>query len=334
MRRQSISQEPTITVTPPPVPSAWRAWWFLVRLSFMRQARAHLMVWVALGLLALTVFIVAISTRMNVYNRAFERWPEGVRIHTKDGRDLPPAFHAQHWQLLTAAAGMAPQPTHAVIDMATAAYRTAVYEGSQFYVFTRWVVFEILATFLLPIWSIAFAIEGVGREREAKNLLWVLMRPLPRPAIYLAKFAALLPWCLLLNVGGFALICIAGGRSGLLALELYWPAVFCATFAFAALFHLLSATFRHAAVLALLYSFFIEMVVGNLPRDLKRFSLSFYMRCMMYDEAGGFGIQPDNPFIYQTVSGTTACLVLVGATVVLLAAGAWLFARTEYVDVG
>ena len=86
-------------------------------------------------------------------------------------------------------------------------------------------------------------------------------------------------------------------------------------------------------MLALLYSFFIEMVAGNLPRDLKRFSLSFYMRCMMYDEAGGMGVGPDNPLIYQAVSGLTAWLVLFGVTVVLLAAGAWIFTRKEYVDV-
>jgi ABC-2 type transport system permease protein len=238
-------------------------------------------------------------------------------------------------------------PASAVRSMALAAYRTAIFEGSSFYVFTRWVVFEVFATFLLPLWTIAFATEGVGREREAQNLLWVLVRPLPRPAIYLAKFAALLPWCLLLNLGGFTLICLANAihlsyrmpwitlqdGPGLLALRLYWPAIFWGTLAFAALFHLLSAAFRHAAMLALLYSFFIEMVAGNLPRDMKRFSLSFYMRCMMYDEAGGFGIRPDNPFVYQTVSGTTACLVLAGTTVALLLAGAFIFGRKEYLDV-
>ncbi len=320
----SVSKSEQTVAAVPPAPSAWRAWWFLVRLSFLRQARAHLMVWVALGLLALTLFIVFVSTRMGVYNRAFDRYPE------ERGR-----FYVIHLYELTEATALAWQPPASTVrDAVLAAFRASVYEGSSFYQFTRWVVFEIVAAFLLPLWSIAFAIEGVGREREAQNLLWVLTRPLPRPAIYLAKYAALLPWCLLLNLGGFALICLAGGGPGLLALELYWPAVLCGTVAFAALFHLLAAAFRHAAVLALLYSFFIEMVVGNLPRDLKRFSLSFYMRCMMYDEAGGFGIRPENPLIYQTVSGTTACLVLAGATVVLLAAGAVIFARKEYVDVG
>jgi ABC-type transport system involved in multi-copper enzyme maturation permease subunit len=304
-------------------PSALRAWWFLVRLSFARQARAHLMVWVALGLLALTLFIVGLSTQMGLYNRAFDRWPEvGGRPHVEHLRDL------------TAKGAFPPDPsTSAVRNAALAGYRAAIYEGSTFYVFSRWIIFEVLATFLIPLWSIGFATEAIGRERDAQNLLWVLTRPLPRPAIYLAKFAALLPWCLLLNVGGFALICLAGGRVGLLALALYWPAVLWGSLAFAALFHLLAAAFRHAAMLALLYSFFIETVVGNLPRDMKRFSLSFYMRCMMYDEAGGMGVGPDNPLIYQAVSGLTAWLVLFGVTVVLLAAGAWIFTRKEYVDV-
>ena len=304
-------------------PSAFRAWWFLVRLSFARQARAHLMVWVALGLLALTLFIVGLSTQMGLYNRAFDRWPE------ERGRP-----HVEHLRDLTVKGAFPPQPpTSTIRDMALAGYRAAIYEGSAFYVFSRWIVFEVIATFLIPLWTIGFATEAIGREREAQNLLWVLIRPIPRPAIYLAKFVAVLPWCLALNVGGFVLICLAGGRVGLTALSLYWPAVLWGTLAFAALFHLLAAAFRHAAVLALLYSFFIETVVGNLPRDMKRFSLSFYMRCMMYDEAGGMGILPDNPLIYQTVSGLTAWLVLAGVTVVLLAAGAWIFARKEYVDV-
>jgi ABC-type transport system involved in multi-copper enzyme maturation permease subunit len=315
------NQQPA-TVGPGPGPSAWRAWCFLVRLSALRQARAHLMVWVALGLLALTLFIVGLSTRMGVYNRAFDRDERG-RFYVHDLNDL------------TLASSLLCDPSaSSVRDMALGAYRASVYEGSSFYVFTRWVVFEVIATFLIPLWSIGFATEGVGREREAQNLLWVLMRPLPRWAIYLAKFAGLLPWCLLLNLGGFALICLAGGRTGLTALSLYWPAVLWGTLAFASLFHLLAAAFRHAAVLALLYSFFIEMVVGNLPRDMKRFSLSFYMRSMMYDEAGGLGIRPENPLVYQTVSGTTACLVLAGTTVALLAIGAFIFSRKEYLDVG
>src|SRR5438105_8326282 len=128
-------------------PSAWRAWWFLVRLSFARQARAHLMVWVALGLLGLTLFIVGFSTRMGLFNRAFDRGPE------ERGR-----FYVQHLDdLRLASEPLIQPPASTVRAMALAAYRASVYEGSSFYVFTRWIVFEIVATFLLPLWSIGFA---------------------------------------------------------------------------------------------------------------------------------------------------------------------------------
>src|ERR1700686_1023776 len=43
-------------------PSAWRAWCYLVWLSWQRQARARQMVWLALGLLAFAVVFTAIKT--------------------------------------------------------------------------------------------------------------------------------------------------------------------------------------------------------------------------------------------------------------------------------
>jgi ABC-type transport system involved in multi-copper enzyme maturation permease subunit len=317
-----------MAIAPPPdnvaaAPSAWRAWCYLVALSFRRQARAHLMVWLALGLLAFTVFLVGVNTQAGRWSMA--HWPHP--------RFKGPTY-AQHLENV-GRAGLLPWqgPDAAGPHMALGALHTALFEGSGFFVFSNWVVFSIFATFLLPLWSISFATEGLGREREAHNLLWVLTRPLSRPAIYLAKFVALLPWCLLLNLGGFALICLAGGRPGRLALALYWPAVLWGTLAFASLFHLIGACLRRPAVLALLYAFFLETVMGNLPGHFKRLSISFYTRCLMFDRAHDLGIQPERPLIYLPVSGTTAWLVLAGVTVACLVVGALLFTRNEYLDV-
>ena len=80
---------------------------------------------------------------------------------------------------------------------------------------SRWIVYSVFLSFLLPIWSLSFATEALGGEREARSLVWLLSRPLSRPAIYLAKFVALLPWSLGLNLGGFALLCLAAGQPGL-----------------------------------------------------------------------------------------------------------------------
>ena len=164
-------------------------------------------------------------------------------------------------------------------------------------------------------------------------MLWVLTRPIPRPAIFLAKYVALLPWCLAMNLGGFALICLAGGASGRLALEVYWPAVLWATLAFSALFiswALASAALRIAA---LLYAFFLETVMGNMPGQFKRFSISFYTRCLMFERAHDIGIHPERPIWYAPVTGTTAWLVLAGVTAACLIVGAIVFTRNEYLDV-
>src|SRR6266542_4039283 len=58
-------------------PSAWRAWCFLVWLSFQRQARAHLMVWIALGLLGLSTLIVGIATQADRWSMAGWSHPRG-----------------------------------------------------------------------------------------------------------------------------------------------------------------------------------------------------------------------------------------------------------------
>lgn len=281
------------------------------------------MVWIALGLLGLALLVIGISTRTQGWSMANWSYPRGKG----------PTF-ARHVDNLGEIALLPWQPPEsAVVIMARGGYRAAVVEGTGFFVFSDAVVFALFTTFLLPLWTISFATEGLGREREAGNLLWVLTRPIPRPAIFLAKYAALLPWCLAMNLGGFGLICLAGGGPGRLAFQVYWPAVLWATLAFSALFHMMGACLRRAAVLALLYAFFLETIMGNLPGQFKRFSISFYTRCLMFDEAHQIGVHAERPNWYLPVSGTTACLVLAGITAACLIAGAIVFTRNEYLDV-
>jgi ABC-type transport system involved in multi-copper enzyme maturation permease subunit len=226
-------------------------------------------------------------------------------------------------------AGTAPR---AVPDAVYSAY-AAVLDRSDFLVFSRVLLFadfSLFLSFLLPLWSLSFATESLGGEREGSSMLWLLTRPLPRPAIYLAKFVALLPWSLGLNLGGFALLCFAAGRPGPLTLRLFWPAVLCGTLAFASLFQLIGAFLRRPAIIAVVYTFFLETILGTMPGYMKRLSISFYTRCMMLDVAQEHGLQPQKQSIYLPVDGTTALWVLLGTTAVLLVLGMALFARTEY----
>ena len=313
---------PAESIAAPP-PSVWRAWSNLILLSLRRQARAHWLVWVSVGLLALSAFIVHINTTRNRWNMGHFRSPRGTGV-----------TYAERIVQVELAGQLPWSPEARGIHFAaTAAWATVTHITSALARFSSWIVFFLFATLLLPLWTLSFATEALGREREAQTLIWTLVRPIPRPAIYLAKYLALLPWCLAFNLGGLFLLCWLGGEPGRTAFALYWQAALLGTLAFAALFHLMGACLRRAGIVALLYAFFLETIAGNMPGHFKRLSISFYMRCLMFDHGQEYGIGPDRPWLYQPVSGTTAWLALVGATVGLLLAGMFVFSRSEYLDV-
>ncbi|MFN4258643.1 MAG: ABC transporter permease [Gemmataceae bacterium] len=303
------------------VPAA-RAWCFLVWLSFLRLARARQMVWIALALLLGTVAVVLLNT-------AAERW--GMN-HWRSPYRRGPTFPDWLAAWTVTSQPLIADPQANALALAVQGASGAALANAGFYVFSRYMVFNVFLSFLLPIWSLSFATDALGGEREDRTLIWLLSRPLSRPGIYVAKFVALLPWSLGLNLGGFALICLAAGTPGYLALRLYWPAVLGATCAFAALFHLMGALWRRAAVMAIVYVFFLETVVGNMPGTMKRISITFYARCLMYDAAGSYQIQPEQPAIFMPVDPATAWAVLAGLTLLLLAAGMVVFSRKEYAD--
>lgn len=299
--------------------SPWKAWLYLVWLCLQRQARAHQLVWIALGLLALTTAVVGLNTLGGRWTMNHWRFPRG----------------GGGTQLAVWVEGMGPLPGSApALALQTAlkgAARSILFQAGLS-IFSNWVVFSVFLSFLLPIWSLSFATDAIGGEREARTLVWLLHQPLPRPGIYLAKYIAVLFYSLAFNLGGFALICLVGGRAGRPAFSLYWPGVVCATLAFSALFHLMGACFRRAAVVALVYSFFLETVLANMPGYMKRVSIGFYTRCMMFDEAQKFGIQPEKPYIYLPVGSLTAEWVLIGITALSLGIGMMVFSRSEYHD--
>ncbi len=310
-------------------PSLLRAWFYLVWLCILRLARVRQMVVIALALLALMTSIVGLTTLAG--RGGMEQWhwrwppppsPTLMRLTFADA--------VQGMQLLPHTLS-GPAPTLAVQDALAGAAEIGL-KGSRFYLFSTWLVFSVFLGFLLPILSLSFATEALGGEREGGTLVWLLTRPLPRSSIYLAKFVALLPWSVGLNLGGFALLCAVAGAPGHFAFWLYWPAVLAGSLAYCALFHLMGACFRRAAVVALVYSFFLETILGSMPGTMKRISLSFYTRCLMFDAARPYGVHPEKPSIYLPVDRVTAWSVLSLVTVVLLIVGMQVFARSEYQD--
>jgi ABC-type transport system involved in multi-copper enzyme maturation permease subunit len=307
------------------------------------------MVFIALGLLGLAAALIAINSATRSWTmRPWQYWmrtaepmsgPSNVAVHPPPTQRIRLTFDQAVTSFQAAPAliqaatplNLTPAPDVAVLT-AVAESSRVVLDNTGFFVFSTSIVFLIFTGFLLPIWSLSFATEALGSEREGRTLVWLFSRPLPRWSIYLAKFLALLPWSLGLNLGGFAIICYLAGEPGRLAFRLYWPAIFGATLAYSALYHFMGACFRRAAVVALVYSFFLETILGSMPGYLKRISISFYTRCLMFDLAEGHDVYTEKPSIYLPVDGMTAWWVLGTVTVFLLALGMWVFSRTEYQD--
>jgi ABC-2 type transport system permease protein len=302
-----------------PGPSPLLAWLELVRISIQRQARMRQMVWVALALLALAAVFVALNTQLGSW-----------QLTDRRARPLRTSYRQTLTQLAGCEAVVGHSPPAAAVHLAVLASTRAAVEQSSFVVFSRWVVFAIFQSFLLPIWTLSFATDALGYERESRTLIWLFTRPLPRWSIYLAKWVSALPWCLGMNLLGFVAICVAAGQPGYLALRMYWPAVVWGTLAFAALFHLIASLFRRPAIIGLIYAFFFETLVADLPGDLKRVSLSYYVRSLMYDSISGLGLEPESLTVYSPVSAWTARGVLIGVVVVLTAIGMYSFSRREF----
>lgn len=302
-----------MTSEPAPSPtSPFRAWLFLVGFSFRRQVKLRQMVGIAIGILLVSAFLVFLFSATTGWDRYEQRMT----------RSKP--FLAEH---------VAGTMVHSVIDNSPMMKRIRE-ESTPPAVFSRWVVFLLYLGFLLPLLSISFATGALGNERESRSLVWLMTRPMPRSAIYLAKFFGLLPWCIGLTVGGFGLLCLAGGEIGRQAFWWYFPGVLAGSVSFAALFHLFGALFSRPAVVGLLYAFFFETMLSELPipGTLKRLSLNYYTRCLLYQAGEQHGVPTETASLFVPVSPTFAWVALIGATIALTGIGMFLFARNEYRD--
>lgn len=326
-------------------PSVVRAFGVLAVQSFQRLGRIQQMGLVSFVLLAIIVGWVSVVTNTAAgWEMAERKTRRGLTYRQYAEQELLPGRMSAERYELNAVLPMTPyevpalNPLENSIQTLILSIPAAVLNCEKFVKdhgfvnFSGWVVFGAYLGFVLPLFTLSYATAAFGADRESRSLVWLMTRPIPRSGIYLAKFLGALPWCLAFGLGGFALICLAGGEHGRTALRLFWPAAAALTIAFSALFHLIGAIFKRPVVVGLIYVFFFESLVATLPGSLKMLSLTFYARSLMYNavEEGGYPL--DLLDFSQPVSSTTGWTILIGATVALTALGMWLFSRSEYRD--
>ena len=201
----------------------------------------------------------------------------------------------------------------------------------EFEQFSEFVIL-VFASFVVPICALAFGTAGIGGDREDRTLVFLLVRPIPRVLVLLAKFTATLPLVVGLVVGSFWLYCRLAGEVGQLAFSLYLPAMIFMTMAYVCLFHLFAVTFRHATIIALIYALFMEAILGNMPGIVKRLAVNYYGRSIMYAAGEPEGLKPPSADWFELLPVQTATLALAGIAVGGLVLAAVIFSRREYRD--
>ncbi len=321
---------------PIPVPSPWRAFFALILFSFRRQWRVRQLAIVAFGLLTLMAAIVAIITNGPVGWR-LENRTRLIASMTKEDERIRMTYKEYGEDRLVLYQTF-PGPTEAfgIKSAVVASYRAMMNDRKYlddyaFLNFARWTVFALFIGFLLPLFTLAYATGSLGSERESRTLIWLVTRPLPRWAIYLAKFLGVLPWSVAVSTVAFIVLCLAGGSMGRKAILIYWQPVIAGAIGFTAFFHLVGAVVRRPAVVGLVYVFFYETLVANLPGSLKQFSMGYYVRSLFYDRTAEVvsAIQPESVNVFAPAEPTTAWLTIIFATIVLTGIGMYLFGRQE-----
>jgi len=190
----------------------------------------------------------------------------------------------------------------------------------------------VFASFVVPICALAFGTASVGGDREDRTLVFLLVRPIPRALILLAKFAATLPLVLGLVVGSYWLYCRLAGEVGQTAFPLYLPALVYMTLAYVCLFHLFAVAFRHSTIIAMIYALFMELLLGNMPGIIKRVAVNYYGRSLMYAAGAQKGLAAPDPDWFEPLSVETASWALVGIALGSLMLAVLVFSRREYRD--
>jgi ABC-type transport system involved in multi-copper enzyme maturation permease subunit len=202
--------------------------------------------------------------------------------------------------------------------------------------FGRNIVFGIFVTVIVPMVCLAFGTGALGDDRDEKSLVHLFARPLPRSGIALAKLLAVAPIALCFTVGGLFLLVGVGnlvsGESLTYFISAFWPSVLLSTLAYLSLFHLFAVLFRHSTAIAVVYAFFIEVIIGVLPGILKRISIQFYAKSLALGRAApdDIGIDPLLHKLYGPIPGSTALPILLVLIAALAAAAALAFALKEY----
>jgi ABC-2 type transport system permease protein len=199
-------------------------------------------------------------------------------------------------------------------------------------------IFELIPHALVPLAALLYATGMIQDEVEEQTLTYLLLRPLPRWAIYIVKLLATLLLTSLVTAlftaAAFAVIVFTAKDSTPAELvETILKTVGLLTLtqvAYCALFGLLGLLMRRSLLVGVSYIVLFEGVLATLDTVARRLTVMYYFRVLVLRwlaPASGSDWKID---LTTAPTAQTCVLTLVGVGVVLAIAAALLFASKEF----
>jgi ABC-2 type transport system permease protein len=201
------------------------------------------------------------------------------------------------------------------------------------------IIFTLVPHALLPLVALLYATGMIQDEIEEQTLTYLLIRPLPRWAIYVVKLVA--AWLTSLALAAVfvsltyavlyvgrpgwveALAARVPATLGLLAVSLL---TYCAVFGFLSLF------VKRALIIGIGYVVVLEFILANIDFALRRITVMYYFRVMVLhwvplDAPAKQGWQIN---LSEAPSAVRSLAILLGLSAILIFLGAWIFSNREF----
>lgn len=198
-------------------------------------------------------------------------------------------------------------------------------------------IFTLFPHALLPLAALWYASGMIQDELEEQTLTYLLMRPLPRWSIYVAKLLATVFVTSLLAAGGVAAAYAAIYATDAEAFEKEIPlralkviAIFALVlWAYCSVFGCLSLFFRRSLLLGVSYTVVLEWIASDIPFVVRRATVMYYFRVLV-ERWVAVGVADWDINLGEAPATRTCVLVLAlaGATLTTLAAAG--FAAREF----
>jgi ABC-2 type transport system permease protein len=207
---------------------------------------------------------------------------------------------------------------------------------------------------LLPLVALVYASGIIQDEQEEQTITYLLMRPMPKWAIYLVKLAATLTTTVLLvalfTTVTYAAVYVGSGVDAATVRERCLNTIAIhslAVVAYCCLFGLMSIVIKRTLVIGILYIAVVEGVLANMPFGIRLGTVIYYTRLIAYRtmdflashrhgrtenlaaEAWQFDLKKD-PQLLLHPEQATCFKVLIIASVVCVVLAAWQCASREF----